>query len=139
MANNICHANLANFINFVALVDPSSLFSYTDWYTLQWSIVNLLLFVDNMRCWSNKMPWHISSQIKSFVFNFTYHNYYLTNYRYTDLQYNYYLMVKKSTVAFQPSLNTVAKLYTIMKPRLLYWNRNHLTFLIKSTNSWRWS
>jgi hypothetical protein len=37
-----------------------------------------------------------------------------TNYRYTGLQYNYYLMVKKSTVAFQPSLNTVAKLYTIM-------------------------
>jgi len=52
MANNICHANLAKFINFPALVCPSSLFSYTDWYTLQWSIVNLL-FVDNMCCWSN--------------------------------------------------------------------------------------
>ena len=64
---------------------PSSLFSYTDWHTLQWSIVNFLLFVDNMCCWSNKMPWHISSQIKSFVFNFTYHNYYLANYRYTGL------------------------------------------------------
>jgi flavorubredoxin len=35
--------------------------------------------------------------------------------RYTGLQYNYYLMVKKSTVAFQPSLNTVANLYTIIK------------------------
>ena len=23
-----------------------------------------------MCCWSNKMPWHISSQIKSFVFNY---------------------------------------------------------------------
>ena len=100
MANNIGHANLAKFINFAALVGPSSLFNYTDWHTLQWSIVNLL-FVDNMCCWSNKMPWHISSQIKSFVFNLTYHNYYLTNYRYTGLQYNYYLMVKTSTVAFQ--------------------------------------
>jgi hypothetical protein len=37
------------------------------------------------------------------------HNYFIS------LQYNYYLMVKKSTVAFQPSLNTVAKLYTINK------------------------
>jgi hypothetical protein len=105
--------NMAKFINFAALVGPSSLFSYTDWYTLQWSIVNLLLFVDNMCCWSNKMPWHISSQIKSFVFNFTYHNYYLTNYRYTGLQYNYYLMVKSQQLHSQPSLNTVAKLYTI--------------------------
>ena len=61
--------NMAKFINFPALVGPSSLFCYTDWYTLQWSIINLLLFVDNMCCWSNKMPLHISSQIKSFVFN----------------------------------------------------------------------
>jgi hypothetical protein len=34
MANNICHANLAKFINFAALVGPSSLFCYTDWYTI---------------------------------------------------------------------------------------------------------
>ena len=50
----------------------------------------------------------ISSQIKSFVFNL------LTTIITQQIIDIPYLMVKKSTVAFQPSLNTVGKLYTIM-------------------------
>jgi hypothetical protein len=67
--------NMAKFINFAALVGPSSLFS----------------------C--------LVAKSKAFVFNFTYHNYYLTNYRYTGLQYNYYVMAKKSTVANLYTIN----------------------------------
>jgi hypothetical protein len=61
----------------------------------------------------------------NFVITFI-HNYYLANYRYTGLQCNYYLMVKKKTVAFQPSLNTVANLYTI-KVKLTYLKISHIS------------